>query len=306
MTKLDMSWGSPEFLQPIWNHITTEEEISLKAGKYQWGSNDELKEQILALHEAVHGLDRSKYDVVVANGATQALQAVVWALNGDDGVVVGAKAPYFSRFPFLVNITGANWNPKRFNTQIVTSPNNPTGRMQAADPGMKKVIYDFSYNWPQYTEKLRPLTKDIMVFSMAKATGHADLRIGWVLVKKKRGNITPTVLEYFIEHSTMGVSSAAQATAHIILGTVTEHNDSFFNGAAAKLNDRWLAIQIIRKQLPFSVLNTQGMFLWCKGECPEELQCVPGSELGMKEDGFFRLNIGCSDETFDRFMELYG
>ena len=46
------------------------------------------------------------------------------------------------------------------------------------------------------------------------------------------------------------------------------------------------------------------MFLWCKGELPDELEGIKGSKFGV-DDLYFRLNIGCSDIIFNKFIELY-
>ena len=54
---------------------------------------------------------------------------------------------------------------------------------------------------------------------------------------------------------------------------------------------------------PFEVLNNSGMFLWAKGECPKEILALSGELLGASAD-FFRLNIGCSQAIFNKFIKI--
>jgi hypothetical protein len=46
------------------------------------------------------------------------------------------------------------------------------------------------------------------------------------------------------------------------------------------------------------------MFLWAKGVCPKEILSLNGKEMNSTKD-YFRLNLGCSEETFNRFINLF-
>jgi L-tryptophan--pyruvate aminotransferase len=223
-------------MYPIWQHVPNDDTLNIIPGNYVFGSDDDLKELILELHEKVHDLD-GDYFVVIGNGATQVLQSVMWALGQldvDGPLRVSAPRPYYSRFPSMVKLAGAEWNQSNSNVEIVTSPNNPDGEHQIPTKG-KLPIYDYSYNWPQYTDTncyVESLDKDIMVFSLAKATGHADMRIGWALIKKtfKKAEKIKTLMETHIEYTTMGTSKQAQEAAFVVLSTVSDHYDSSLVG----------------------------------------------------------------------------
>lgn len=305
MKKLDLAWGNPGFLYNIWNNVPMEEPLNNRPGDYVVGSSFDLKMQIRALHKKVHG--EVKGSIVIGAGATQVIQAAIWAmneLNEEDTAKVYAKPPYYSRFPVMAKLAGAQWcsQPRFANIQIITSPNNPDGELVPGEIYCKRKIYDYSYNWPQYLAgEVRPLDKAVMCFSIAKATGHADMRIGWAIVKDEK---LAKKMEEYIELSTMGVSKQAQEAAFDVLCTVTDHHIQFFTGAKAKLASRWLLVKDVEENLPFEVLNTHGMFLYCKGECPKNIKSINGQELGDKGDRF-RLNIGCSDEQFNEFISRY-
>jgi aspartate/methionine/tyrosine aminotransferase len=308
MTKLDMSWGNPEFLYPIWNHVECTDELDIRPGNYSNVAKMSLKNEILEFHDRVHSLN-DEFEVVVANGATQALSAALYAFSKmnpkwseDRRPVLKATVPFYSRFPVLADLAGYDFYDIG-DVEVVTSPNNPCGTMMKTRR-KHNVVYDYSYNWPQYTPVMEALDKDVMVFSLAKATGHADLRVGWALVKKEWKHSAEFVrlMEEYIEFSTMGVSKQAQHAAFTILDTIHPYHESFFDGASAKLNARW---ELVKKaKLPFEVLNQNGMFLWCKGELPSGLIGLSGEHFGASND-HFRLNLGCSDATFAAFLEKY-
>ncbi len=67
--------------------------------------------------------------------------------------------------------------------ELVTSPNNPDGRIQhAVVNGTGPVIHDLAYYWPHYTPITAPADHDLMLFTVSKCTGHAGTRIGYVRI----------------------------------------------------------------------------------------------------------------------------
>lgn len=67
--------------------------------------------------------------------------------------------------------------------ELVTSPNNPDGRIQhAVVNGTGPVIHDLAYYWPHYTPITAPADHDLMLFTVSKCTGHAGTRIGYVWI----------------------------------------------------------------------------------------------------------------------------
>lgn len=311
-TVLNMEWGNPAFLYPIWNHVPEEDILSIRPGDYHFGSDDDLKNLILELHFKTHDFDSSNYDVVIGNGATQVLQAALWALGEIDvegPLRVSAVRPYYPRFPDIVKLAGGKWTTDYPNVAIVTSPNNPDGEFQ--DPpnvhSLKHIIHDYSYNWLTYTDFPERLNKNIMVFSLAKATGHADMRIGWALVRKSMRNSKKIkhLMETNIEYSTGGVSKQSQEAAFSVLATVSDHYEQFFSGAMEKLRGRWERIEEIEENLPFTITNASGMFIWAEGKCPKKLKSKDGFDFGILDGSMFRLNIGCDDDIFNAFIDMY-
>ncbi|KAF4372785.1 hypothetical protein F8388_000952 [Cannabis sativa] len=60
--------------------------------------------------------------------------------------------------------------------EIVTSPNNPDGKLNRArlQHPNAKAIYDRVYYWPQFTPISAPADDDIMLFSLSKLTGKKE------------------------------------------------------------------------------------------------------------------------------------
>lgn len=63
--------------------------------------------------------------------------------------------------------------------EMVTSPNNPDGKIQhAIVNGTGHVVHDLAYYWPHYTPITDAADHDVMLFTLSKSTGHAGTRIG--------------------------------------------------------------------------------------------------------------------------------
>lgn len=198
MKTLDMGVGNPEFMFPFWNRIGDDEVlISMYPDRYMDSVHDEdLEGHIRTLHKTVGNINPDGYHLVIGNGATQLLAAAMRALDGGktkiyhcESIQTYAKPPYFSRFPYVSGSIGTgftSWANDDYDIEIQTVPNNPDG--QVYEPICKKVIVDACYNWPQYMSGFTyDLTgSPIVLFSLAKATGHAATRIGWALVKDKK------------------------------------------------------------------------------------------------------------------------
>ena len=201
-----------------------------------------------------------------------------------------------SRFPILSNLANVDWYNDRTGIKIVTNPNNPDG--EVTDPSSATIL-DLCYNWPQYTDVVK-YDHPIMVFSLSKTTGHANTRIGWAIIKDR---VIAKKLEQYIEVSTGGLSIDAQVKAEKIIQTQLKTKNTVFEYGKKILAARWEKIEKLKDSLPFKVLNKQGMFLWAQGICPKKISNLNGEALGGSYDNF-RLNIGCSERTFKRFIKL--
>lgn len=304
MTKLDMLWGNPSFLKGYWDEyfdsISLYNPYSTTDMDYQSSGKEELKLAIKELHYDHQNIDLTNKYIVVGNGATQILKGL-FKIHG----YIFADPPYYSRFPVLCDIVGSTFSDNDwemyYSSVIHTIPGNPDvgDRMLYRSPS---EMFDLSYNWSSYTNNIYKCSSvRTAVFSFAKATGFASTRIGWAVIEDKK---LVEQLEQFIEYDTSGVSIQAQNKALDVLDHINNYElSNVFEYGSNELKNRWESIKSLK--LPFEVLNHgRGMFLLAKGTIPEELNVLKGSAMGLSDE-YFRLNIGCSDETFKDFIRLY-
>jgi aspartate/methionine/tyrosine aminotransferase len=297
---LDMGWGNPEFLFTHYERMIDLCDSSPE--KYIFGSKDSLKEEIKKLHENVQNcVVQNKY-IVIGNGATQILDGLFHIFGGYRNITF--KSPHFPRFKDLANKRPPVYYGEQPNLEVITTPNNPDNKITPINKDEWKV-WDLCYNWPIYAE-VQNADVGVAVFSMSKLTGHAATRIGWAVIENKT---LAEQLEWYIEVSTSGVSSQSQDLAERSFVGLNDQiswgHDHYTIIAHGKrvLEERWKRIN--ETTFPFTILNSSGMFLWCKGVCPEGIDSVPGTAFGIFERDYFRLNIGCNDDTFDKFLEKF-
>lgn len=324
MKPLDLRFGNPGFLQDYWVDIALPRSHLDAAMPYRHDNGMEpLKEEIRKLH--LHFKNSVPTgEVVIGHGASQILQAALFAIHrlNDSVEYVYARAPYFQRFPWFVNMCASpltfvnapmDHEPADKSIEIVTSPNNPDGEIitRWLRP-IKHRIFDLCYNWPQFTGgPAQNFDEDIMVFSLSKATGHSSTRIGWALVKDEK---IAEQMRHFIELQTSDVSIDAQVKA---LDVLAHQNNILKNGqwsafdhGADIIKKRWKDLNKILAEHPdLIVKNRSGMFAWveCVKKNPTEyfrdlgVQVINGGSFGSPEQ-FARVNVGCSQEHFMEFI----
>ncbi|NBP13501.1 aminotransferase class I/II-fold pyridoxal phosphate-dependent enzyme [bacterium] len=339
---LNLAKGSPKFMVPYWRNLDT----LIKSGKiatensyayvsmnfppefamdYVFGGTDKLKDTVKRIHKITGNVDLENKNIVIGNGSTQIIIAAMFAYSQkykNDSIYV--KRPYYFRFPDFAKATSLKflddsaglllkfmYNP----IEIVVSPNNPDNNLHF--PELKKAdqkIYDLSYQWPQYVDIIKKLNEDIMVFSMSKSTGHAATRVGWGFVKDPE---IATIMEDYIENTTVGISNEGQERARLLLSIqsdLLERNlgEDCFSYGKEVLQERWELFLDAAKNVEFEILNPlkNGMFAWCRTKDGSD-----GSEYMLKKysvtskkgeisgmpNSYFRLNIGCDRWTFDEF-----
>lgn len=292
---LNLSFGNPEFLKGYWvNKRELVDELNYDT-KYCHGGIQELKDNIVGIHKKSNNHNTDNKHIVIGNGATQLITAILYCLNKP----VYIKPPYYFRFKNMCDLAGIKLLNKRpiisQYTELITTPNNPDNK--TVPPLNKNDILDLSYNWKQYTN---PINHDhnITVFSFSKAFGFASTRIGWAIIRDE--GLFNDVTNY-IEYNTSGVSIEAQNKAMRVLKNQINNKDDVFDFGRKVLYNRWERINEL--DTPFEVINNSGMFLWCKGEVPPGIVGINGKYFGDSEDKF-RLNIGCSEEEFEKFVEI--
>lgn len=346
-TELDLTIGNPTFMQEYWDLIAKYYNGSIGMTRihpnenlsYNYHqTNDKLRDAIRELHKSVGNAETNGYSIVFGNGASQLISAAAYAMTGnytDEKIAFSYNEPAWPRIPFLI-WQGAAAAEGIFAPSIVPSskiyanenvceltvlPNNPdNSTLERPDKEGPHKIYDLCYNWPQYT-KVAKYNGQIMIFGIAKATGHAGTRFGWALVKNPD---TAEAMRKYIELTTSGVSEDAQARAYIVIDTIArlrkEEFTDCFSAAAADLKNRWA--QFLNNTTgngDFLVTNHNGMFAWCKmtgnaslSEISEKLgiKVMHGALFGEAFGDFFRLSMGGSKNDFGTFIkrlsETYG
>jgi aspartate/methionine/tyrosine aminotransferase len=298
---IDMAWGSPSFLAPYWASNPINVDKVKKPIKYEIGSRRILKRRIKQLHKKVGNVDVRNKHIVVGAGASQIILALLHVLKesavGFDSAY--AHPPHFSRFPAFAKYATLDWRFADKSILITSNPNNPDNTTTDI---LDAVIVDACYNWPQYTSEVKKYNHPIVVFSLSKATGHASTRIGWVILRDKE---LAKKLEQHIEVTTGGLSIDAQVKAEKIIEHQLQSSHTVFDYGKHILEERWKLLKKLNREnkTSFSLENTSGMFLWAKGKCPEDVLHMKGSNFKSTDD-YFRLNIGCSQKNFNKFIEL--
>lgn len=294
MKKLDLSYGNPTFMDPYWKDVDLTIPVNLPS-KYILGSMPELQDCIRNIHQQEENANTKDKTIVVGAGATQLLSAILRVYNKP----AIANPPYFMRFPDIAYAAKVHWKDCPKAVEIITSPNNPDGKIPLNDTLSSQTdqLFDLSYNWNQYTLPIE-YNQDVMIFSLSKATGHASTRIGWALFKD--ASVAQQVTNH-IEYSTCGVSIEAQTKAIKILKHQLSTNNTCFKYGRKILTKRHRELNNMK--LPFTKISNNGMFLWLQMVNPEEyftklnIDVVYGTAFGMPPF-YARVNIGCSEKNF--------
>lgn len=294
MKSIDLRFGNPVFLFPYWEKLmysAYNHDLS-----YKNKGESFLKNIIKSTHKKQRNAVSDYKYIVIGNGASQIIQAIIAVLDKS----VYAEPPFFTRFPIFANNVGKlfkTYQSELDDINIITTPNNPDNSINLSS-GPTNTIFDLSYNWKQYCEPYN-YNRDIMVFSLAKATGHASNRIGWALFQDHE---LGKKVEQWIENNTCGVSYISQVHTFKILRNQLFSDKTVFDYGKKILKNRWKELN--KRKFPFKILNENGMFIWGMGKLPKNIKGLLGSEFGTT-DAYFRINIGCSDLDFKRLLK-YG
>ena len=310
---LDLRVGDPDFTRDYWRDrlIPCSIPLSKMMAYNPAEAKTALRNDILELHNTVQNANTNKAVVVLGVGATQILAASLYALQQTGAPKeVFVRKPYYYRFPELIELSGCTQliRAKSLFTEIVVTPNNPNNETKHSHAtSVPDKIFDLCYNWPQYTITNK-YDETIMVFSLAKCTGHASSRIGWALVKDPR---LADLMNHYIEQMTGGPSVESMLRAHSVIDhLVGDHRlTEFFLAGKTKLASRWEELSKVTNPF-FKLINSSGMFAWCEygnGYARQDLlfdlniDSIDGPSSGGKLNQL-RLNIGCKDEDFKELI----
>lgn len=274
---IDLDHGDPTMFEEFWFQ-NGERSVTVILGyqrmsyfaqsKHVWFMEKEVEEQIRALHRVVGNAVTDGRYIVVGTGSTQLFQAALYALTAQDQPAptrIVSAVPFYSSYPAVTDYLRSalfKWagDAASFDTtdgqpfiELVTSPNNPDGRIQhaivkkSAPQQLAHVVHDLAYFWPHYTPITAAADHDIMLFTLSKSTGHAGTRIGWAILKDE--TVAKRMMK-FMELNTIGVSHDSQVRATHILRAVVEGYDApsdasssttnkLFHFGAARMQYRW-------------------------------------------------------------------
>ncbi|CAN8290075.1 unnamed protein product [Cochlearia groenlandica] len=354
---VDANSGDPLFLEPFWMR-NAERSAVVESGwhrmsykYYKDGSflSEELETVIKKLHKLVGNAVTDERYIIFGTGSTQLLAASVHALssltNTSSPSRVMTSVPFYSlykeqaEFFDYTNVKfggdASAWKKSKGNDnitqviEIVTSPNNPDGKMKRAvlDGPNVKTIHDYAYYWPYFSPITHPTNEDLSLFSLSKTTGHAGSRFGWALVKDKA---VYERMSRYIFLSSMGVSRDTQLHALQLLKVVVgDGGDDIFKFGYETMKKRWETLnKIFSMSTRFSlqkikpeycnyfkkVKNFTPSYAWVKCERQEDRNCYEifregkitgrdGKVFGSKES-FVRLSLIRAQDDFDNLVDV--
>jgi aspartate/methionine/tyrosine aminotransferase len=327
--RLDMQYGNPYFMQDLYtlgtaiNASTQNSVLSLSesmAYEYSKGPHILLEDEIRALHSRHNNVDTRGAEIIVTPGAVFALSACIYAIQklyyNSEATRLYSRAPYWGRFEAVAKQQGLTLTSDEYakyhdNTiTLLTAPNNPDGLLPKDPDSRIDDIVDACYNWPHYTEVVRPYQGLCTVFSLSKYSGHSSTRIGWVVTKDKDlANLIHEYLELFAS----GVSIDAQMRAHRVIRMMNLNPDIEVQAKnTLKRRHERIAHIVGKNYKDVKIISKRGMFLYLKSR-PQfvhnlHVKCFSGSNCGQPgkdKQGreFFRFNLGVSSQVFEEFMK---
>ncbi|XP_023645929.1 tryptophan aminotransferase-related protein 3 isoform X2 [Capsella rubella] len=343
----------PLFLEPFWMR-KAEESAVVESGwhrmsyrYYKLGAfvSVELEMIIRELHSIMGNAVTDNRFIVFGTGATQLIAASVHALSQTNSSypsrlvtsvpyynMYKQQAEFFNSADLMFEGDASAWKQCDNITQvieIVTSPNNPDGKLKCAvlDGPNVKTIHDCAYYWPYFSPIIQPVDEDLSLFSLSKTTGHAGSRFGWALVKDEA---VYKKMNTYISLSTMGVSRDTQLHALQLLKVVIgDRGDEIFHFGYRTMKKRWEKLnKIMSMSTRFSletikpeycnyfkkVRDFTPSYAWVKCERLEDTNCYEifkaakitgrGGEAFGSGRRFVRLSLIRSQDDFDQLIAM--
>lgn len=306
----NLAVGEPFFLQAVYSGFYSR----YFEGKLTYPlltGDPELVEMLKARTAGQH--------VVVTNGAKQALLAACYALQMQrertEGELVSIttvhhEAPYWPTYPTIADFSGLGFTarptddntPRRIN--IITSPNNPDGRMGENRTTRQWDIWDAAYAHRIYGwDHLVPWHK-VSVWSAAKLFGPSGYRIGWMATPD------PELAQYaaeYVEKTTSGVATPSQTFLKQLMRNLDAVGPAEQDRMTAVARDLLLKTNEVFMELSKHFLEVrgfpdtrQGMFAWVRARDPDrfkellgraKVKVVGGAFCGGQDD-WFRVSFG--------------
>ncbi|CAN6928695.1 unnamed protein product [Brassica oleracea] len=348
--------GDPLFLEPFWMQ-NAEGSAVVESGWhrmsyhfYEDGSyvSAELERIIRKLHNVVGNAVTDNRFVIFGTGATQLIAASVHALSQTNAASPSrlvSAIPYYNvykeqtEFFNYANLRfegdASAWKKSEHNDnttrviEIVTSPNNPDGKLKRAvleGPNIKS-IHDYAYYWPHFTPITHLADEDVSLFSLTKTTGHAGSRFGWALVKDEA---VYERMKSYLTLSSMGVSRDTQLRVLQLLKVVVgDGGEGIFHFGYETMKKRWEILnKIFSMSMRFSLETIEPeycnyfkkrrdftpSYAWVKCERLEDANCyeifsaakIKGREGKVfgSEERLVRLSLIRTQDDFDQLIDM--
>lgn len=252
--------------------------------------------------------------IVVTNGAKQALLAAFWALNQLEGrSCVHHTAPHWPSYPTLAQMSGLSFASSPLwpiDISCTTSPNNPDGAESIgwASIGRPYDVWDAAYASPLYGWSGEAPEHRISVWSAAKLLGCSGYRVGWLVTQEPK---LADLAAKYVEFTTSGVALPSQGMVANMLqwrrlyssdaAEVQEDAKLALANNWAHLQDAlngWAEITNYGKGM-FALVKTSDLERFKKLLVEAKVAMVTGEACGMREPGWYRVNVGITRFQMD-------
>ncbi|XP_057529189.1 tryptophan aminotransferase-related protein 1 [Amaranthus tricolor] len=367
---ISLDRGDPKMYYMYWKNVDDKCSVTIKASDLMsyFADHDEggVFYQLPEFSKAVHrihnvvgnAVTKGRY-IIGGTGSSQLFTVTLAALasrinscnqiKNKRRIPVVCAQPYYSCYEEALEEEKSEiyqWrgDANKFNEEgpyieVVTTPNNPDGRLREAVVKKKGgvVICDLAYYWPQYTPITAPADYDVMLFTLSKATGHAGSRVGWAIVKDKEIALRMIKLMSLV---TIGTCHEGQLRATTILDFVSdnyeqhlpngklvvEHQEGFFEFSHRVLAERWKRLRAVVNRCGIFKLPDYSpeictfmnkstppnpAYAWMELKTGEDAEKVmnklkirtrAGPRFGVSSK-YVRVSMMESDETFNQFLE---
>lgn len=292
-----------------------------------------LFHQIVAPHQEIENKT-----LVFGVGATQILHASIYAItmlharaNSNDQFVIATPLYFTNQVPSYLDTKtileslselGAKWIRLKDSAsianenlvEVITSPNNPDGKLSKPVTKAKYQIHDRVNLWPFYLlndklfEKETLADDTISIFSLSKIFSFSGSRVGYAFVTDPR---IAHFMRHFIITTTHGIAIDGQIRFLTALRYLLKKNKTheFLQFITEQYQHRWNMIKAAFVKTELELLNESGPNIWLKAPTNAEkyllqhyrIEGTYGPEYGVDET-FARLNLSCTKSEFHELI----
>jgi len=195
--------------------------------------------------------------------------------------------------------------------EIKMIPRNPDGQIITTPTyNVNPVIYDLDNYWPHINSlTMQNISQSIMIFSLAKLTGHSTGNFGWALINDS--GIAQS-MSTFIQQNPP--SSEAQYRALKLLTYMGNTANGFMSSVKYSLHSHWVDLRnLINSSTKYNLTSsseTQYAWISCN---PNNSNCSTSTSLSFLNSGslygnptYVRVNLLMSNQTFANFKNTFG